>query len=348
MNKPRHFQRLSLSGSPLPADRSSSLSPSILSAVKLLLWLLASLAPLTHAQDRLFGILGKSAADPNFVAVAEGCDREARQHGDRCELLGDSGSADFRLQVRALERIIKQGQHHALAISVTHSENIARALLAADIPIITFDSPFQPAQAALSRAYVGVDNRAMGETLAQLARERHPQGGTLCLMTSPLDPNLAERIGGLRTALSGDPDYPPGKRLQGEGGWRENPRCPWYTGDHLARALFQLSITLRTLDVDAFISVGHWPVVDPARYRALLAEHADKVRDRKVQLLFAVGSMNPDYWKLLEDGLVQGMVSIDFDAMGKACYHSMRSLLDGNPGPKAVHTPVRALRSDTP
>jgi len=298
------------------------------------------LSTATQAGGQTFGLAGKRLDDPNFVAAWRGCAEAAREAGDECIHIGAPGAASSRNQAQAISEALQSKSLAAIAISVTSSPMIARAVQTAGMPIITFDSPFSETDTGLSQAYVGTDNEDFGRELARAAKRLHPQGGTLCIMTADRDRNLAQRVHGVRSELSGLGSLPEGQRLNGEGGWTELARCPWNSADDVARTMNELSITLNHLKPDVFISVGHWPIIDAAAYRKVVAPSRAALEARRPLMIVAVGKIMPEFVALMNEQLVHGYVSIDFERIGRACYRLMRSAVD--------HVPVPAVTYDPP
>jgi len=291
------------------------------------------------AQGLVFGMLGKSLDDGNFVEAWQGCDDEAKLYGDRCVHLGSNGPAHPRLQKQAIEEALKSRQFQALAISVTSSKFIATALQSASIPIFTFDSPFALPELQYSRAYIGTDNLAFGRSLARIARQLRPGGGSLCIITAAHDPNLAERVYGVRRELSGNSQLPPGRPLAGQGGWVEHRRCPWNAADSIEQTMTGLTLMLYELRPDVMISVGHWPVLDPAQYRKMVSPFRPQFASLQRIMIVGVGKLTPQQTALQQDKLVHGYVSIDFARMGRQSYQVMKAALEGRPYPPVSYTP---------
>lgn len=296
---------------------------------------------------QVFGLAGKTTSDPNFIRAWQGCAEEAQLQGDRCVHLGAPGPAQARRQDAAIAAALSQPLA-GLAVSVIHSALLAEGALkqavVRRVPVITFDSDLEPAYRSLRSAYVGPDNVAFGRQLGQAARDAHPQGGTVCLLTDAEDPNLRQRVQGVRQALSQQLEAPELGRLQGQGGWREPPRCPWNTGDTPERAVKQVSVSLQALQADVVISVGHWPVLDAALFRASIAPlQADRAA-RSQTVLVAVGQPGNEQLALLRDGLVQAYASIDFLAMGREAYRQMKRLAQGHAIAPVTATPTVLVR----
>lgn len=292
-----------------------------------------------------FALSGKSGTDVNFVAAWQGCAQEAQRHGDICQFWSAEGPAQARLQDRMILDAL-DAHVRGLAVSVIRSDVLAQsALLEAlrrRVPVITFDSDLDPADRPFRRVYVGPDNLEVGRTLGRLVIQSHPRGGVLCMMSgNRSDPNLNLRMQGVRQVLSGRPDWPAAARLQGQGGWTEAARCPWFNDDVPERALRQLKTSLGELAVDVVVSVGSWPVVDPEAFEATVSPLAP---DQHGQAIYAcIGQPNAALMGLLDKRWLAGMVSIDFTEMGRQVYQALKRLAVGDAVNEYVLTPVRAI-----
>ncbi|XOZ32152.1 substrate-binding domain-containing protein [Halomonadaceae bacterium KBTZ08] len=283
-----------------------------------------------QADERTFVVVGKSHEDINFIEVYAGCQEEARKHGDRCIQGGPSGQAHFRKQNEALRKAIIQ-QPDGIALSVTKGsflkENALRRWDSDHAPLITFDSDFERELQHLRQAYVGPSNRLIGKKLAQLLVKTGKSPSELCFMSSdPEDANLKQRIAGARQYLKRNTS------------WREEPRCPLYNNDAVNAALRQLEYILDKRVASAIISVGAWPVVAAQRYSDVVARAQPE--KAPVPILVATGKLRPIDFRLLARRHVTGYVSIDFKAMGREVYRTLRRLAEGQEVPESIETPV--------
>lgn len=299
------------------------------------------------AQSQVFALVGKSTGDPNFIRAWQGCAEEAQLQGDRCLHLGSPGAAQARQQDAAILAALNQPLA-GLAVSVSHSAFLAEGSLkwaaAQRVPVITFDSDLEPAHRALRRGYVGPDNLAFGRQLGAAVRLARPQGGLVCLLTDGKDPNLQQRLWGVRQALSQQPGLPSTERLQGQGGWKEPARCPWQSGDNTARAVKQVRLSLQEMKADVVISVGHWPVMDVPLFRAAIEPLKAGMTERGQAIFVAMGQPDDAQLTLLRDGLVQAFASIDFMTMGREAYRQMKRLAQGGAIAPATATPTVLLQ----
>ncbi|BES71492.1 sugar-binding protein [Marinobacter nanhaiticus D15-8W] len=297
-----------------------------------------------------FVLVSKNIDDANFVAAARGCAEAARAEGDACMHLGPSGAAHFRAQDKVVRQVLEQ-EVDGIAISVTNGEFLAkhslRKLEGRNIPFITFDSDMPAPYQDLRKAYVGPDNEEIGYSLGEIVNQ-FKRSGSLCLMSaSPFDTNLNQRLIGVREALADQLIDTASQPLQGESGWFETGRCPWFNADDSRRAVTQIFAAFTYEDSDAVVSVGGWPLVDTDRLRSVLTEYAEHLGSDKRVFVSATGELRPEDYALLHDGLVQGFVSIDFEAMGREVYRVLKSLSDGRVVDSIRRTPVRqVVRTD--
>lgn len=296
------------------------------------------------AKGLKFGIAGKSVDDAHFISVWAGCAKEAKRHGDVCLNIGFPGPANFHKQDGAISMAIDRGID-GLAVSVTNSERLAQSSLRKafikKIPVVTFDSDMGESYAYLRKGYIGPDNVKLGGEMASIAMKLRPQGGSICLMSGdPHDTNLNQRLTGVRNALSGKASFPENKKLQGEGGWFEASRCPFFNLDQPSMAIAQMKTALANEKADVFVSVGSWPVIDLDIYRSNLVD-LKKINhevDKKIIIIGGGGKILPGQIALLHDKLVQGFVSIDFEQMGRVVYSHLRRLAVGKSIPPLTYT----------
>jgi gamma-aminobutyric acid type B receptor len=133
-----------------------------------------------------------------------------------------------------VQDLLRQAQndtaHHldGIAISVKNPELMGPIIddaVAAGIPVVTFDSD---ASDSNRMAYIGTDNNFMGETLAKVARQLVPEGGTFAILLGDSSPNVEARDRGFRNAI--DPEL-----------WTELPGSPVNYERDLDTALLQMN-----------------------------------------------------------------------------------------------------------
>lgn len=290
------------------------------------------------AGDLRFGLLAKSTSDHNFVDTWMGCQQAAVQDGNQCDLLGDTGPANAHVQKNVLRDALESRSYSAIAVSVTESSYVAATAAQSDIPILTFDSPFAEKDQHLSLGYIGPDNYAFGEQLAGLALNYRPEGGVLCILTVGRDPNLQTRVAAVRQTLAGAEVIEPGLRLSGQSGWQEHERCPAMSLGTAEQVETQFRAILTQIMPDMIISVGHWPVVDVALFRHISRDVKPLLQQEKMRLIVGVGRLSDEYKALVYEGLVHGLVSIDFKEIGRVTYQQLKQAAAGEPVPLVTHT----------
>ena len=313
-------------------------------------WLIGSpllAAGAVQAAGLTFGILGKSLDDENFVDTWRACATAAAVDGNECRQLSPAGPSHPRTQTLALMKALSSKKYSALSVSVVNSRLIRHSLgREASIPLITFDSNFEATEQYLSSAYVGPDNIRFGRDLAIIAKRFKPNGGSLCVMTVQQEPNLMQRLTGIRRELSGNNSFPEDRQLRGENGWFEVDRCLWNAADIQERALRQLDVTLKSIKPEVFITVGHWPILDPEAYREAVNAYQTDIINERIIMIGGVGKLTPERQALLDDHLLHGIVSINFPEMGRQTYEVMKSVVNGEKVPYYQYTPLTVVMAD--
>ena len=292
----------------------------------------------TKAEDLRFGLLAKSTSDQNFVDTWRGCQEAASADGNHCVLLGAAGPANAHVQRNELSHALQSGEYSAIAISVAESSFLAAVAAESDVPLLSFDSPFSEADQHLSEGYIGPDNYAFGEQLAGMALSYRPGGGVVCILTVGTDPNLQERVAAVRQTLAGDHAVAPNSRLIGQSGWHEHERCPTMSLGSTQQVKTQFKAILTEIKPHMIISVGHWPVVDDDLYRELTHDVTPMLKNEHMRMIVGVGRVSDEYRALLYEGLVHGLVSIDFTEIGRVTYQQLKRAARGETVPLVTHT----------
>ncbi len=316
---------------------------------KLAITLLFLYVPCVLSANKTFGIVAKSTEDQNFVSAWLGCKHAAEADNNSCVLIGAKGPSHPRTQVNALENATKQNKFDALAISVTKSDHVARAVATLNVPVITFDSPFEYNFSSFSESYVGPDNLQVGKDLARLVKQWYPNGGSVCLMTAAHDSNLDLRLAGIRKELSQNDFYPGKTKLKGEKGWYECSRSPWNSADNITRSMDELKYIIGVEKPDVFIAIGHWPLIDEEMYRETMQPFIENLASGRTKILITLGDNLSEkrIQALMADRLMHGYIKIDFYEIGKASYKVMRDLVEQKNVPKNtfVDTKVQYLKN---
>lgn len=309
---------------------------------RLLALLLATLAvPLASAAPQRFALVAKSLDSPFFVQAGRGCASAAKARGDTCELLGPHGSPHFRRQNEVLKHALDDNRLAGIAVSVSNSQWLSDHALRQQsrIPLITFDSDLAATDRARRRAYIGLDNFALGRDLGRLAQRLRPKGGTLCILSGwREESNLHERIDGIRQQLGGTVG-----QLHGENGWSEPERCPLHNAGTFRTSLTQLKTLLQADEIDVIISVGDWLVRYPQDFRQLLEPRLAELKKqgKRPDIIVIVDQPSADLQAMLDAGLFQAYISNPAFEMGRQTYRLMKRLAAGRPVPEKTHLDYR-------
>ncbi|HUE86997.1 MAG TPA: sugar-binding protein [Vicinamibacterales bacterium] len=236
------------------------------------------------AQRKLrFAIIPKALDIPVFNYAKTGAERAAAELGNVEILWNAPATADQLKQKEILESYITQ-RVDGIAISALNGDYLTDTInraIDAGIPVTTWDS-----DAAKSKriAFYGVDDFRSGQILGEETIKLLNGTGRVAIITSVGASNLQRRLDGVRDALA----KAPGIRIVEVYDIKED----------VVRAGELISTgTRRYPDLDAWISVGGWPVftrnaldaVDPAKTKVIsfdtVSPALDLMRAGKVQVL---------------------------------------------------------------
>jgi ribose transport system substrate-binding protein len=194
-----------------------------------------------------FAVIPKALDIPVFNYARIGADRKASELGNIEVIWRAPESADQLRQKEILESFISQ-RVDGIAISCTNGDFLAPVIdkaIAAGIPVITWDADAPTSQ---RMAYYGVDDFKAGQRLATEAVTALGGKGKIALMTSLGSYNLQRRLDGVNDVLK----QTPGVTIVETFDVKEDIVR---AGEIIATA------TNRYPDLDAWISVGGWPIM---------------------------------------------------------------------------------------
>jgi ribose transport system substrate-binding protein len=288
-----------------------------------------------------FALVPKAMNNPFFDRARDGCKQaEAELDDVECLYIGPSEHTEQE-QVQIVEDLITR-RVDGIAVAPSNAPAVARALRRArtvGIPVITWDSDLLPEDRELRRSYVGTRNEQIGVEQARVLQRLKPGGGTLCIQSGgPAAANHNERMRGLRDTLAGVASAaPPGKRLEGAGGWREVDGCPLYSHDDFPLAVGQLADVLGKFgDLDAFVATGGFPQYVDGAYRQAVERHRERVSNG--QLVLVIADTLPMQMELLREGLSHAQVGQRPFEMGYQAMRLLRDLEQGLEVPEHVYT----------
>lgn len=293
---------------------------------------LLSAPGLAAAQDELtFALVPKDQSNPFFVQSQLGCEKADAELDDVvCEYIGPSGH-DEAAQVQLIQDLITRGID-GLAVSPSNAPAIAGALQAAadaNIPVITFDADLLPEDAGMRAAYVGTHNYDIGTSLAQLVKDRKPDGGTFAIISGgAAASNHNERMAGIRDTLRGSvsSEAYPGPKVNGEAGWTEVETSPAYSNDDFPLSVQQLQdISAAYPDLDAIIVTGAFPHLAPQAYEEYVATVKDRMDSG--DFILVVADTLDVQMDFLRRGLVHGLVGQRPSEMGYRAMYILRAMV---------------------
>ena len=208
-----------------------------------------------------FAVIPKALDIPVFNYAKIGAERKARELGNIEVIWRAPESADQLRQKEILESFISQ-RVDGIAISCTNGDFLSPVIdkaIAAGIPVVTWDADAPKSQRI---AYYGVDDFRAGQRLGTEAATALGGKGKVALMTSLGAYNLQRRLDGVNDVLKQNPGITIVETFDVK---EDIVRA----GEVIATA------TNRYPDLDAWISVGGWPImtrsalqpVDSARTR---------------------------------------------------------------------------------
>ncbi len=279
--------------------------------------------------------------NPFFDRARDGCKQaEAEIAGIACLYLGP-GEHTEQEQVQIVEDLITR-RVDGIAVAPSNAPAVARALgraRDAGIPVITWDSDLLDEHRDLRATYVGTRNAQIGVEQARVLQQLKPEGGTLCIQSGgPAAANHNERMQGLRDTLAGAASArPPGRRLEGQGGWHEVEGCPLYSHDDFPLAVSQLADVLGKFgELDAFVATGGFPQFVDGAYRKVMEPH--RARLASGALVVVVADTLPMQMELLHEGLSHAQVGQRPFEMGSRAMELLHALHEGRSVPDPVHT----------
>jgi ribose transport system substrate-binding protein len=193
-----------------------------------------------------FAVIPKSLDLPVFNYAKIGAERAAKELGNVEIIWRAPETADQLHQKEILESFITQGVD-GIAISCTNGDFLTSTIdkaVAAGIPVVTWDADAPKSKRV---AFYGVDDFKAGQILAREAVRLLNGKGRVALITSLGAYNLQRRLDGVKDGLKDAPGINVVETFDIK---EDTVKC----------AEIIASATNRYGDLDAWISVGGWPV----------------------------------------------------------------------------------------
>jgi ribose transport system substrate-binding protein len=252
-----------------------------------------------------FAVIPKSLDIPVFNYARVGAERAARDLGNVEVIWRAPETADQLRQKEILESFITQ-RVDGIAISCTNGDFLASTIdraMELGIPVVTWDAD---APESKRIAYYGVDDFAAGRILGTEAVRLLEGRGRVTIITSIGAYNLQRRLDGVQDVLRQHPDIQVVETFD-------------IKEDTVRAAEIIASATNRYGDLDAWISVGGWPVftrnaLDPVN------------RERTKVLSFDTIPPAPD---LLKEGRVDVLVGQKYFGWGSESVRLLADIKEG-------------------
>ncbi len=195
-----------------------------------------------------------------------------------------------------------------------------RTAVKAGVPVVTFDSD---AAASSRAAFIGTNAREFGRALGASLKRWKPKGGKYAIIsTDPSQPNMAERIYGVRDAIGP--------------GWAEITDSPVVTSGAYPDAVARIDHLLNSYyDVDAIISVGAWPMLATDEWRDMIGRY--KARIDKAEVVLVVADALPSQKDMVRQGLGHVLVGQKPADMGARAADLLMALKAGRKVPEVVY-----------
>jgi ribose transport system substrate-binding protein len=287
------------------------------------------------AKTSHFVIVAPSGYPTMADALDEGCKKAERElpGAIACDVIAQDGGVIVQNQV--IGDAVAKGVD-GIAIYPAEPTGLARSLkIAKDagIPVVTFGSDLSPVDRKARSAFIGVDNRQVGDELAKLLLLIKPKGGKYCVQAGVTAPANQERLEAIQNTLTT------------AHGWEEIAGCPLVVSVGSEQGLEQLRATLgKNPELDGFISTDGAPQFAPDAY--------DTFSPLGKQIstgafAFLAGGILPEQTALLKKGLSSGQVGTNYSELGYRVALLLNEIKQGNnPSDSTLIRPVVAVYKD--
>lgn len=265
-----------------------------------------TLNPAYANEQFTIAVIGKTKNDSFYEQSFKGCLNFASKVNNlKCIYDGADDYQDVRTQSLVINELSEQSID-AFLVSTTDSEYLVthalKNLKKKNIPVITFDSDLLPKHQQYRLAYIGTNNFDFGVALGKLAiKYKTAEKQSICLQSGhQTTPNLNARLAGVRHALSGQSK----KRLSGDSGWVEHPRCPLYTMGKRHASLEQVERFSTLKNPPIFLAVAGFAQFNPDYIETMKAAKS-KIADGNFVLISA------DTEQIQLDALKHGLSTVN-------------------------------------
>ncbi len=278
--------------------------------------------PARAADAYRFAVVPKAMNNPFFDLARDGCMAEAKKLGVSCTYTGPV-EHEPATQVQIIQDLISQ-HVDGIAISVADAASMKRVIhqaRQAGINVITFDADSPDSE---RQAYVGTDNKALGQALGQMLVKVHPKAGQFALVSGgPAAENLTMRVQGVRDALKG-------------AGWTEVGGSPTFCNDDSALAVQQMTdLATANQGLSAILPVGGWPLFTHGAFTGFVNARKQAVASGAFSVVSA--DTLPVELQEVEEGSVAGLVGQRPFEMGQKAMDVLLALKKGQGVPTVTY-----------
>lgn len=154
------------------------------------------------------GIVLKGLDNPFFVAMYEGARAEVNHRNVSASFRAASNLTDTAGQTARTRALVRQGSHDCYVINPITPTNLVPALRGVKQPVVNVDSPIDPRAARRAgirvNAFIGTDDRAVGELAAREMKSRLGSRGDVALVGGyPDSVNSQHRLSGFTRGVEG-------------------------------------------------------------------------------------------------------------------------------------------------
>jgi ribose transport system substrate-binding protein len=285
-----------------------------------------------EAKDYTFAVVPKAMNNPFFDLTRDGCMEEAAKLANvKCIYRGPV-EHEPATQAQIIDDFITQGVD-GMAISVSDAASATTAIdkaVAAGIKVITFDSDAADSKRA---SYIGTNNYEFGKALGTMLNKMKPEGGKYGMVSGgAAAPNLADRVKGVRDALTGSK-------------WMEVSGSPTFCNDDVALAIQQMGDQMAANpDLGGIVPVGGWPMFAPDGWKNFVDPIKGKVASKDFMLV--VADTLPQQLELLKEGYAQGLVGQRPHEMGIKAMDTLLALAEGKKVDEIIYTGLDLVTAD--
>jgi ribose transport system substrate-binding protein len=160
------------------------------------------------SQPVRIGVILKGLDNPFFVAMYEGARAEVSRRHVNATFRAATNLHDTAGQSARARALVRQGRHDCYVVNPMTPTNLVPAFRGVKRPVVNVDSPIDPAAARRAgirvKAFIGTDDRAVGEAAAREMKSRLGNQGDVAVVGGyPDSVNSQRRLAGFTRGVHG-------------------------------------------------------------------------------------------------------------------------------------------------